>query len=135
MTRIMPTAVFCSIRAAETDVMDRIGAMPDVFRRSLLWGSLWDSVRQADLAPRDYVALATKLLPAERDESLAQSLLAHAGTALHRYVSDDARQELVPAFETVAANQMTQSPDAGPSHRLVPRLRAAGGNACGPGQT
>ncbi len=45
--------------------MDRIGAMPDVFRRSLLWGSLWDSVRQAELAPRDYVALAAKLLPAE----------------------------------------------------------------------
>jgi aminopeptidase N len=41
-------------------VMDRIGAMPDVFRRSLLWGSLWDSVRQADLAPRDYIALAAK---------------------------------------------------------------------------
>ena len=45
--------------------MDQLGAMPDVFRRSLLWGSLWDSVRQADLAPRNYIALAAKLLPAE----------------------------------------------------------------------
>jgi aminopeptidase N len=98
---------------SQAAVMDRIGAMTDVFRRSLLWGSLWDSVRQAELAPRDYVVLATKLLPAERDESLAQSLLGHVGTAMHRYMSDDARREQIGAFETVAANQMAQSPDAG----------------------
>ena len=99
--------------SSRANVMDRIGTMPDVFRRSLLWGSLWDSVRQADLAPRDYTDLAAKLLPAEADESLAQSMLARATTALHRYLSDDARHELIPTFETVAANQMTQSPDAG----------------------
>ena len=93
--------------------MDHIGEMPDVFRRSLLWGSLWDSVRQADLAPRDYVGLAAKQLPGERDESLTQSILSRAITALHRYVGDDARHELSPAFETIAANQMTQSPEPG----------------------
>jgi aminopeptidase N len=98
---------------SQTNVMDRIGAMPDVFRRSLLWGSLWDSVREAGLAPRDYTVLASKLLPAEADESLAQSILARATTAMHRYLSDDARLELVPTFETLAANQMIQSPDAG----------------------
>ncbi len=94
-------------------VMEQIGAMPDVFRRSLLWGSLWDSVRQAELPPRDYVDLAAKLLPAERDESLAQSILGRATTALHRYLSDPARDELLPEFEAVAANQMAQSPELG----------------------
>jgi len=98
---------------SQTAVMDRIGTMPDVFRRSLLWGSLWDSVRQADLAPRDYAALAAKLLPAESDESLTQSILARATTALHRYLSDGTRKEMIPAFETVAANQMIQSPNPG----------------------
>jgi aminopeptidase N len=93
--------------------MGQIGAMPDVFQRSLLWGSLWDSVRQAELGPRDYVNLAARLLAAERDESLTQSILARATTALHRYLSDDARNELVPTFETVAANQMAGSPELG----------------------
>jgi aminopeptidase N len=94
-------------------VMEQIGAMPDVFRRSLLWGALWDSVRQAELAPRDYVDLAARLLPAERDESLSQSILAHVTAALHHYLSDDARDELLPAFETAAANQMAQSSELG----------------------
>ena len=94
-------------------VMDHIGEMPDAFRRSLLWGSLWDSVRQAELAPRGYIALATGRLPMERDESLTQSILSRAIMSLHRYVSDGARRELIGAFEAVAANEMIQSPDPG----------------------
>jgi aminopeptidase N len=94
-------------------VVDRLGAMPDAFHRALFWGSLWDSVRQAELAPREYLTLAARLLPAEGDESLTQTILFHATTALHRYVSDDARTELAPAFETIAANRMTQSPEPG----------------------
>jgi len=94
-------------------VMEQIGARPDAFQRSLLWGSLWDSVRQAELAPRDYVNLTARFLAAERDESLTQSILARATTALHRYLSDDARNELTPAFEAVAANQMAGSPEMG----------------------
>jgi len=114
--------------------MDRIGAMSDVFRRSLLWGSLWDSVRQTELAPRDYTALAAKLLPAEADESLAQSVLAHATTALHRYLGDDAQ-----GSDPRARNSCRESNDpiarSGTSHRVVPRLREASGNALGTGQT
>jgi aminopeptidase N len=98
---------------SRADAMYRLGAIPDVFRRALLWGSLWDSVRQADLDPHAYVALAKKLLPAEADESLVQNILARTATALHRYVSDAARKELVPALEAAAADQMTQSPDPG----------------------
>ena len=40
----------------------------DLFRRTLLWGSLWDSVRQVELDPADYVRLALDALPSERDE-------------------------------------------------------------------
>jgi aminopeptidase N len=94
-------------------VMDQLGAMPDVFLRTLLWGSLWDSVRQADLAPRAYIALAAKLLQAESDESLTQGILSHTTTALHRYANDDMRNRFVALLETAAANQMAQSSNQG----------------------
>ena len=93
------------------EVMRRLGAMPDPFRRTLLWGSLWESVREAQLSPREYIELATRVLPAETDEALARSILARVTTALHRYVSDETRRQLVPGFERLAAEQMTQSPD------------------------
>jgi len=98
---------------SQESVMNQLGATPDVFRRTLFWGSLWESVRRADLPPRTYIALAEKFLQAETDESLAQGILSHAITALHRYVSDDTRRQFVPVLEAAAANQMAQSPDQG----------------------
>src|SRR6266704_1057598 len=58
-------------------VIERLGGVSDVFERTLLWGSLWDAIREADLAPRDFVELALRLLPHETDEALAQNLIGH----------------------------------------------------------
>ena len=91
-------------------VMSELGNMNDVFERTLLWGSLWDSVREAEMDPRDYIELALKNLPAEQDESLAQSIIGRTITALHRYVSPEVRTQLAPKVETLAADQMLQSP-------------------------
>ena len=99
------------------EVTSRIATMPDLFQRTLLWGSLWESVREAQLAPRQFVELAAKSLPGETDEPLARSLLARVTLALHRYVSDETRRQLVPSLETLAAQQMLQSPD--PNLRVV----------------
>ena len=90
-------------------VMKQLGGISDVFERTLLWGSLWDSVREAELDPRDYVDLALRLLPAERDELLARSIIGHTVTALHRYVSPEVRAQLAPQAEALAYDRMLHS--------------------------
>jgi aminopeptidase N len=90
-------------------VIDRLPEVSDVFERTLLWGSLWDSVREADIAPRDFLEFAIRLLPKETDEALAQSLIGHVTTALHRYVSDSTRVGIVLGAETLAADRMLHS--------------------------
>jgi aminopeptidase N len=90
-------------------VMADLGEINDVFERTLLWGSLWDSVREAEMDPREYIDLALKDLPAERDESLAQSIIGRTVTALHRYVSPAVRAQLVPKMEALATDQMLHS--------------------------
>ncbi len=97
--------------ASRAAVMSRLGDVHDLFLRTLLWGSVWDSVRQADLGPRDYIGLAQRLLPAETDPSLTASILSHTATALHRYVYARTRTELAPAFERMAADRMLQDRD------------------------
>jgi aminopeptidase N len=92
-------------------VLDHLGGVQDVFERTLLWGSLWDSVREADLAPREFLELALRLLPAENDESLAQSLIGHVTTGLHRYLSDATRAQIVPSAEALASDRMFSSSD------------------------
>ncbi|HEU5452909.1 MAG TPA: M1 family aminopeptidase [Terriglobales bacterium] len=100
-------------RRSRPVVMQDLGGVHDVFLRALLWGSLWDSVREADLAPRDFVALSQKLLPTENDESLTQSIIGHDVTALHRFMPDAARQSLVPPLEKLAADRMLHAPEQG----------------------
>ena len=90
-------------------VIEQLGGVSDTFERTLLWGSLWDSVREADSAPREFLELALRLLPAETDESLAQSLIGHVTTGLHRYVSDAARAQIIPNAETLASDRMLHS--------------------------
>jgi len=97
--------------------MGRLGEIQDLFRRTLLWGSLWDSVRNAELAPRDYLDLTLKLLPTESDEALTRSLLSHSATALHRYVSPAIRSEYIGRFEALAADRMLHSKE--PDLRIV----------------
>src|SRR5207253_8737940 len=82
-----------------------------------LWGALWEGVRVGDIAPRDYIATVEKLLPSESDESLAQSIFARTATALHRYVSPAARQQLAPALEKVALARMLHADD--PNLRII----------------
>ena len=93
----------CDGRALKADTQD-------VFERTLLWGSLWDSVREAELDPRDYIELAQETLPTEKDESLAQSIIGRTITALHRYVRPETRKRLAPKVEALAADQMLHSP-------------------------
>ncbi len=67
-------------------VAGHIGEIDNTFERTLLWGSLWESVRNAEYAPRNYAHLALDNLEEERDESLAASVIGHTQTALHRYL-------------------------------------------------
>jgi aminopeptidase N len=96
--------------ASRKAVVASLGNIDDVFRRALLWGSLWDSVREAEMDPREYIELALERLPREEDESLAQSIIGRTITALHRYVSPEDRARLAPKMEELAAGQMLRSP-------------------------
>ena len=100
-------------RESRRSVENHLGSIYDLFERSLLWGSLWDSVREAQLAPWDYLSLTRHFVPAENDESLSQSLASHTVTALHRYVHPQTRAEFVPSFESIAADRMQHAQEQG----------------------
>jgi aminopeptidase N len=76
-----------------------LGAVDDAFLRAMLWGSLWDLVREARLAPTRYLDLALRELPAERDEQIASAVLARVVRAATRYLSDAQRDSVLPGLE------------------------------------
>jgi aminopeptidase N len=94
-------------------VLKNLGAVRDDFLRALLWGTLWDSVREAELAPADYIELAMKLIPQERDEVTAQGVLSRVSAAFNRYLSDAQRQKIAPRLELILSEQAMQAETLG----------------------
>ena len=85
-----------------------IGSVNDVLLKTMLWGALWDSVREAELNPNDFVALALKTLPTENDEELTQTLLGRAGTAFQRYLSAQRQAAIAPQFEALCFDRIRE---------------------------
>jgi aminopeptidase N len=77
-----------------------IGTVRDDLLRAMLWGALWDLVREARLSPSRYASAALRALPQERDEQIAATLTGRIGVALGRYGSGAIRDSLLPSFET-----------------------------------
>jgi aminopeptidase N len=64
-----------------------IGAVQDGFLRSMLWGSLWDQVRDARMDPIRFARLVLRELPREKDEQIAPALLGRLERTLRAYLS------------------------------------------------
>jgi aminopeptidase N len=87
--------------------MAHIGEVKDDFFRAMLWGSLWDSVREAgELAPVDYVELVIKNVTQEKDEITIQTLLNRVGTAFGYYLSEKQKKEIAPRLEKLLKEKM-----------------------------
>jgi aminopeptidase N len=89
-----------------------IGTVKDELLRAMLWGALWDLVREARLSPVRFAAAALRELPRERDEQIAAALTGRIGVAVSRYGTGIARDSLQPALERVlllGANDTTLS--------------------------
>jgi aminopeptidase N len=76
-----------------------IGSVKDNFLRALLWGSLWESVREAEMPPADFVEMAIRNAPRETDDVMLAFILSRAQTAFTRYLSDAQRAALAPRLE------------------------------------
>jgi aminopeptidase N len=73
--------------------------VPDDLLRAMLWGTLWDEVRAARVAPLEYVRLALAHLPAERDEQIVPRVLGRVRRAMSAYAADAERETWRPRVE------------------------------------
>lgn len=99
--------------ASRAFVLNNLGNVHDEFLRALLWGSLWDSVREAELAPSAYINLAIKLVAQEQDEVTVQSILGRASTAFNRYLSDKQMRDVAAPLEKMIAERMMNAATPG----------------------
>lgn len=82
-------------------LLDHIGDVRDPLLRAMLWGAQWDLVRDARLAPAEFIASATHALPDESDEQIAAGVLGRLSRAVSAYVSDAQRASVAAGVEAV----------------------------------
>ena len=92
---------------------ERLGKIEDSFHRTMLWGAMWDAVRETEMSPREYIALALSLLPSEADEELAQSVLDRTLLAYQRYLSKTQQESIATQLESLCFDRMMKATDAG----------------------
>lgn len=76
-----------------------IGSLKDNVARAMLWGALWDLVRESRLSPERYVRLALRELPTESDEQIVAVLLGHVSRAVQAYFGATQRAAFLPGVE------------------------------------
>ncbi len=100
-------------------------ARPEIARedllRALLLDSVWDSVREAELAPADYIEFALRLAPQERDPVTLSTLLARTVAAFEHYLSAKQRDAIAPRLERTLFDNMRAADTPG---RRISFLRA-----------
>jgi aminopeptidase N len=87
-------------------VANDLAAAKDPLLRALLWGALWDSVRETGLAPAAYLDLTIRSLPGETDLDLTQNLLGRMRSAFISYLSDQQRSLVANRMEQLLLDRM-----------------------------
>lgn len=113
--------------------LENIQNEKDVFLRAMMWGSLWDSVREQELDPKEYVELVIKNLVlsqkvttqsaqsastspskgGESDETTIAVLLGRTSTAMNYYLSEKDRDVLAPQIENLLIDKVLETKETG----------------------
>lgn len=68
---------------------EHIGTIRDPLLRAMIWGTLWDQVRDAQLDPRRFLMMVVRESDAERDEQILNGMLGRLSRILQAYLPDD----------------------------------------------
>jgi aminopeptidase N len=103
--------------ASRDAVLERPEIVQGTLLRSLVFGALWEAVRDAELAPLDYIDFVVRVAPLERDPVTLASLLARAQVAFLAYASDGQKDADAPRLEQFLVEGMLHSDT--PSRRIT----------------
>jgi aminopeptidase N len=99
-------------------VTEAIGEIGDSLPRALCWSSAWDMTRDAEMAARDYVRMVIRLLDAETDVGVLQSVLRQARLAVERW-ADPSFHDTGLEMLAAAAEEHLQGAEPGSDHQLA----------------
>ena len=95
--------------SASANALERgaLASVKDPLLRTMLWGALWDEVRDARFDPARFARLALREAPGEGDEQILPSVLGRLARAVTTYLGAAARDAMRPDVERMLATLAT----------------------------
>jgi aminopeptidase N len=109
-----------------TTARSHLRRLGDPLARALVWGSLWDACRDADLVAADFVETVLANVDGESDPAVVQALLGQARTAATLFTADGG--PLVEALAEASRRAGFETAPPGSDLQLA-RVRAFAGTA------
>jgi aminopeptidase N len=75
--------------------IEHLSDITDPLARALVWGSVWDSTRDAESAPSDYVDLVLGNIASETESTTVRTTLLQLASTARMYVTPSRRQETI----------------------------------------
>lgn len=75
--------------------LGNLGKFSDSLARTLIWGSAWDSARDAEVAPRDFIRLVLNNIEFETESTTRLTLLRQLTTAVRSFVAPVNREAIL----------------------------------------
>jgi aminopeptidase N len=116
-----------SVRAALSGA-ERIA---DRLTRALVYDAVWEEVRDARLAPVDYLRFAARTLPLERDAITYAGLLSRLAFAFRTWLSDAQRDAMAGVVEAALLERMRAAPTTGERLQAMRTLADCAWSAAG----
>ena len=103
--------------ASLATALEHVGALADSLARALVWGALWEQVRDARLPPQQFVSVALAGLQDEERPRILDLVLGWVRTAVDQYVDPDLRAA-VAAEICAGTAAMLDTADPGSDRQL-----------------
>lgn len=75
--------------------IEHLSAIADPLARALVWGSVWDSTRDAETAPSDYVDLVLGNIASETESTTVRTTLLQLASTARMYVAPARRRDTI----------------------------------------
>ena len=97
--------------------LEHLSKFEDSLARTLIWGAAWDSTRDAEASPRDFVKLVLNNIATETESTTMLTLLRQLVTAANFYVAEAHRKEIITEIGS-SLLRMAREADAGSDAQL-----------------
>jgi aminopeptidase N len=100
-----------------TVALENLSGISDSLARTMIWSAAWDTTRDAEAKPRDFIQLVLDHIGSETESTTVTTLLRQLVTTATLYVSEDRRAETV---EHIAESliSLAEAAEAGSDNQL-----------------